>query len=342
MITDAAKAPTCTETGLTEGSHCSRCDHKVAQETVDALGHDMVTDAAVAPTCTATGLTEGSHCARCDHKVAQEEVAALGHEFDTLKAYCSVCYALNPDFIANTIVVGQENKLICNQYHLVGDLGPYEFLTVKIDEAGHYKFVGTGLAFTIYTIPTEAEGADFTTGTGASWAQYVFTEADLEPGTYWIGIVFLGGQGEYTVTVDKHVHSWSDATCTSAQKCECGKTQGTALGHDMVTDAAKAPTCTETGLTAGEHCTRCDHKVAQEVVPATGHDYVGGNCACGAKDPEYVDPTPDTPVDPEDPTDPDTPEQPEPELNLFQKILKMITDFFGKIVDFFKNIFIKK
>ena len=47
-----------------------------------------------------------------------------------------------------------------------------------------------------------------------------------------------------------------------------------ALGHDIVKDAAKAPTCTENGLTAGEHCTRCDYNSAQEVVPALGHDMV--------------------------------------------------------------------
>ena len=28
-----------------------------------------------------------------------------------------------------------------------------------------------------------------------------------------------------------HEHSWSDATCTEPQKCECGETQGEALGH---------------------------------------------------------------------------------------------------------------
>ena len=82
--TIAAKTPTCTETGLTEGSKCSVCDAIIeAQETVPALGHDIVTDEAVPATCTGTGLTEGSHCSRCDDAaVAQEVVAALGHDWD--------------------------------------------------------------------------------------------------------------------------------------------------------------------------------------------------------------------------------------------------------------------
>ena len=81
VVIDEAVDPTCTEAGLTEGSHCSECGEVlVAQETVDALGHTEVTDEAVEPNCTETGLTEGSHCSECgDVLVAQETVDALGH-----------------------------------------------------------------------------------------------------------------------------------------------------------------------------------------------------------------------------------------------------------------------
>jgi len=80
-VKDAAVAPTCTETGLTEGSHCSVCNEVIiAQETVKANGHTEVADAAVAPTCTETGLTEGSHCSVCEEPIiAQETVKANGH-----------------------------------------------------------------------------------------------------------------------------------------------------------------------------------------------------------------------------------------------------------------------
>ena len=93
MVTDAAVAPTCTKTGLTEGSHCARCDEATtAQKVVPALGHDMVTDAAVAPTCMKTGLTEGSHCSRCDEATtAQKVVPALGHDMVTDAAVAPTC-----------------------------------------------------------------------------------------------------------------------------------------------------------------------------------------------------------------------------------------------------------
>ena len=82
-VVDAAVEATCSETGLTEGKHCSECGEVfVAQEVVDALGHTEVIDAAKDATCTETGLTEGKHCSVCNEVlVAQETIEAAGHSF---------------------------------------------------------------------------------------------------------------------------------------------------------------------------------------------------------------------------------------------------------------------
>ena len=79
-VVDKAVEPTCTETGLTEGKHCSVCNAVlVEQEVVKAKGHTEVIYKAVAPTCTKTGLTEGKHCSVCNKVlVKQEVVPALG------------------------------------------------------------------------------------------------------------------------------------------------------------------------------------------------------------------------------------------------------------------------
>ena len=79
----------------------------VVQEVIPVKEHTAVTDEAVEPTCTETGLTEGSHCSICGEVlVAQAEVPAAGHFFEEewitdkeptctekgLKhAFCSVC-----------------------------------------------------------------------------------------------------------------------------------------------------------------------------------------------------------------------------------------------------------
>ena len=50
--TVAAVAPTCTETGLTEGTVCADCGEILAaQEVISATGHTPVTEPAIAATC---------------------------------------------------------------------------------------------------------------------------------------------------------------------------------------------------------------------------------------------------------------------------------------------------
>lgn len=76
------KPATCTENG-SKSRHCSRCDAKTDVTAIPATGHKPVIDAAVAPTCTQTGLTEGKHCSVCDTVlVKQTIVEKLPHRWD--------------------------------------------------------------------------------------------------------------------------------------------------------------------------------------------------------------------------------------------------------------------
>ena len=73
--------PTCTTAGYTTHT-CSQCKDSYQDSETAALGHTKVTDAAVDATCTETGLTAGSHCSICGTILdAQETTAALGHSY---------------------------------------------------------------------------------------------------------------------------------------------------------------------------------------------------------------------------------------------------------------------
>ena len=248
MVTDAAVAPTCTKTGLTEGSHCARCDEATtAQKVVPALGHDMVTDAAVAPTCMKTGLTEGSHCSRCDEATtAQKVVPALGHDMVTDAAVAPTC--------TKTGLTEGSHCSRCDEATTAQKVVPALGHDMVTDAAVAPTCTKTGLT----------EGSHCARCDEATTAQKVVpalghdmvTDAAVAPTCMKTGLT----EGSHCSRCDE---------ATTAQKVV------PALGHDMVTDAAVAPTCTRTGLTEGSHCSRCDEATtAQKVVPALGHDMV--------------------------------------------------------------------
>ena len=81
--TVAGKAPTCTETGLTEGKKCTVCGvTTVAQNTIPANGHSY--DAAVtAPDCTNGGYTTFT-CTVCGDTYTANHVEANGHSYNSV------------------------------------------------------------------------------------------------------------------------------------------------------------------------------------------------------------------------------------------------------------------
>ena len=81
--TTSVTNPTCTEQGYT--TYTCDCGESYVSDYVNAKGHTEVVDTAVEPTCTQTGLTAGKHCSVCKEVlVAQTVINKKDHTYTTV------------------------------------------------------------------------------------------------------------------------------------------------------------------------------------------------------------------------------------------------------------------
>ena len=229
-------APTCTEQGYT--TYTCHCGDSYVDNYVGALGHTEVIDNAIASTCTETGLTEGKHCSVCKEVlIAQEVVEATGHD------YVSV-------ITAPTCTEQGYTTYTCHCNH--------SYIDNYVDALGHTEVIDNAVASTC----TET---GLTEGKHCSVCEEILIAQEV---------------------VEENGHDYESAvtasTCTeqgyTIYTCHCNHSYidnyVDALGHTEIIDNAVEPTCTETGLTEGKHCSVCKEVlIAQEIVEATGHDY---------------------------------------------------------------------
>ncbi|MBR2422010.1 MAG: fibronectin type III domain-containing protein [Oscillospiraceae bacterium] len=72
---------TCTEAGYITYT-CATCNHSYNESRGNALGHNEITDKGYAATCTEDGLTDGTHCDRCNTVLTEQKVIpATGHKY---------------------------------------------------------------------------------------------------------------------------------------------------------------------------------------------------------------------------------------------------------------------
>ena len=249
---------------MTEGSHCSKCGEVlVAQETIDALGHDwenatctviktckkcgategetlehtVVIDAAVAPTCTTAGKTEGKHCSACNEVlVAQEVVAAKGHTEVIDAAVAATC----------TTAGKTEGKhcSVCNEVFVAQETIDALGHTAGADATCETAQTCTVCGVTLNTALGHTAGADATCETAQTCTV--------------CGVTLTAALGHT---------AGADATCETAQTCTvCGVTLNAALGHDW-----KAGSCTEGSKT----CSRCN-----ETTGGDGGHTAGAEATC--------------------------------------------------------------
>jgi len=91
--------------------------------------HNLVTDAAKDPTCTESGLTQGSHCTVCNEVlITQDTIPALGHTDSDSDGYCDICSSLAQNVVDSgtcgtnaTWVLGEDGTLYINGTGSVAD-----------------------------------------------------------------------------------------------------------------------------------------------------------------------------------------------------------------------------
>ena len=237
LVTDDGKPATCTDTGLTEGLHCSVCGEVfTAQEIIPSNGHTPVIDAAKAPTCTETGLTEGSHCSICGEVIkVQEVVPAAGHTPVIDAAKAPIC--------KETGLTEGSHCSVCGEVIKAQEIIPATGHTEVIDEAKAPTCTETGL----------------TEGSHCSVCGEVIKAQEIIPAT------------GHTPVIDKGTApACTETGLTDGSHCSvCGeiiKAQDIipAKGHTPVTDKGYPATLRSTGLTDGSHCSVCGKVLEQQ------------------------------------------------------------------------------
>ena len=246
-VVDSAKAATCTETGLTEGKHCSVCNTVLVKQNVTpALGHDWdegrITKNA---TCTVDGVKTFT-CKRDSSHTYTEAVKAKGHTEVIDPAKSAAC--------TETGLTEGKHCSVCNEVLVKQNVTP---------ALGHDWDEGKITKDSTCTL----EGVK--TFTCKRDSSHTYTEAVSAKGhkkSDWI----IDKEPDCVNEGDKHIECTVCGTIIEEAKIP-------AKGHTAVVDSAKPATCTETGLTEGKHCSVCNTVlVKQNVTPALGHDWDEG------------------------------------------------------------------
>ncbi len=281
-VVDPAVAATCTESGLTAGSHCEKCKVVIkAQERVPAKGHTRVTTSAVAATCTKDGSTKAVSCSTCgDVILTAEKVPALGHKYidSVTKATCTEG-GYTTHICTRCDSVYTDNKTGANGHKAVTDAAVAATCTESgLTEGSHCTTCGTVIKaqeripakghtrVTSKAVEATCTAEGTTQGISCSTCGDVILKAEKVPA--------LG---------HKYIDSVTKATCTESgytthncTRCNSSYVDNktSAVGHKAVTDSAVPATCKATGMTEGSHCGVCGIVIkAQQKVNAVGHSY---------------------------------------------------------------------
>lgn len=260
IVIDSAVPATCTQTGLTQGEHCTRCDYAVAQEETPALGHDEVEIPAVPATCTKTGLTAGIGCSRCDMVFkAQEVIPMAEHTIETVPAVAPTCTEKGRTegricTVCGEAFEGGEEIPALGHTPATDPAVPATCTQTGLTEGSHCSVCGEVLAEQ-EVVPAKGHTEIFT-----AYVEPTCTETGLSVGKICseCGAVFIPQQ-----IIPAKGHHYTGWIVTSSPTCE--------------TNGKKINFCTSCGI------------YEEEIIPATGHvdadnDGKCDNCSASLRD----------------------------------------------------------
>lgn len=241
---------------------------------------EEVIDTGVLSTCTDTGLTTGSHCLACGNTIIpQEVIPALGHywgeatyvwsEDNTSVTATHVCDRDTSHVESETATVSSyiTTAATCETMGQTTYKAVFTNATFEMQKKTLTNIQALGHSWDIPTY-TWSENNDSVTAMRVCRrnASHVETESvNTAAEVTLLATCTANGQTTYTST------SFENAAFAVQSRTVSNIA---ATGHTAVIDPAVPATCTEAGLTEGSHCEVCGTTLtAQKVVPATGHNW---------------------------------------------------------------------
>ncbi|MBO5111460.1 MAG: hypothetical protein J6D21_12190 [Clostridia bacterium] len=294
-VVDEAVAPTCTEDGITEGSHCTACGAILVEQTkLEAKGHTLVkTEAKEATanengnlaywTCTDCGTYFGDAEGKTVVELADQIIAATGHSLvatapkDATRtesgniAYWT-CQHCNKHFSdgAGKLEIALADTVIAPKGHTLTSTAKTNATCTEKGNVAYYS--------------CSACGKHFLDGDGTTETTLAATVIEAKGHT-----LTATAAKASTCTKTGNIAYYSCTTCGKLYGDAQGRTETTlaatvipVTSHTLVSTAAKAATCTESGNITYWTCGVCQKLFrdaggrgeitrAETVVSAKGH-----------------------------------------------------------------------